>query len=217
MKQMLILFLATFSSYFIHGQNQLPPRITILDPSNIPDCNSIKYKIDPAIDDSVIKKVKVNLKPNYQLMTLGENENTKEDMESEVYAFVTYAAKDTLNIMIVPRQSASLGFRIIILGDSCKIFHFALGFDDGGVLKLNRNDTTYRSELLVKPTFCKLILTKRPDFRIDEPIEGYIEFESRPYFFKHGEINGKSAPDGHTQAYLKGYFKAVDMQALRKH
>ncbi len=217
MKQMLILLLTTFSSFFIHGQNQPPPRITILDPSNIPDCNSIKYQIDPSIDDSVIEKVQANNKPSYQLMTLAENKNTKGKVKSELYAFVTYASKDTLNIMIVPRQSASLGFKIIILGDSCKIFHFALGFDDGGLLKLNKSDTSYRSELLVQPIFCKLILTRRPEFRIDEPIEGYIEFESRPYFFKYGEINGKSVPDGQTQAYLKGYFKAVDMQTLREH
>jgi hypothetical protein len=218
MKKITFLFFAILYHLCIYGQTLTPFQPTVLNPNNVPNIDNMKYTVDPSIKDSVITNERNDGVASYQLMTMGRKKESKENGQNSFFAFVSYASQDTANIIIIPEQSASAGFRIIIIGDSCKIFHFYLGYDNtksSGFLKLNEADTVYKNEILVPATFCKLTLEKKPDFKMGETIGGYIEFESRPYYVKREGVNGSKMRDFQMQFYIEGYFQTFDTKKIK--
>jgi hypothetical protein len=179
--------------------------------SNIPNSNSIKYLIDPSIKDSVALYKRDNNNPNYQSMTVGQRKNSKDNDQHEMIAFINYISKDTIVIIIIPKEIPLGGFRINLIGDSAKTFHFIMGTDTEkatSFLRLHQKEK-YKNELLVPPRISKLTLTKKPDFKQGEIIEGSIEFESQPYYVKTGSKKAR-LPDDKVQWYINGYFRTFN-------
>lgn len=216
MKTLPLFFFFVALNLFSYGQDSVLFKPTVWESYNIPVTTAIKYTVDPSIKDSVNFYVKPDGKTSYQLMSIGQKKNSKDNYLSGLFAFSNFVSKDTCVILIFPRESPSGGFRINIIGDSSKSFHFIIGYDmedTSGFLKLHQSDTTYKNELLVPPTTCKLILSKRPEFKEGEIFEGFIEFESQVYYYKT-EPKGKKLPDGELQWYISGYFRTFDPKKL---
>lgn len=215
--KIVLLFLFFITTHFYnYGQDTIAFKPTVMEPYNIPKSKAAKYIIDPSIKDSVNFYVKTDDNPSYQLMTIGPRKGSKSNFLSGLFAFSSFVSGDTAIVIIIPKQSASGGFRINIIGDSSKCFHFIMGADQintGGFLKLYQTDSSYKNELLVPPKTCKLILSKEPEFKEGEIIEGYIEFESQVYYYKN-ETKDKKSPDGKMQWYVSGYFRTFDSKKL---
>ena len=211
----LLLFYMTLHLYN-YGQDSIAFKPTVWEPQNIPNSQAIKYVVDPSIKDSVDFYVKTDDKPNYQLMTIGQKKGSKDNYLSGLFATSFFVSGDTSIIMLFPKESPSGGFRINIIGDSSKSFHFIMGYDQedtSGFIKLNRTDTAYKNELLVPLKICKLVLSRKPEFKTGETFEGFIEFESQVYFYK-SESKDKKLPDGELQWYISGYFRTFDPKKL---
>ena len=216
MKNFQLLFFFATLHLLSYGQDSVSFKQTVWDPYNIPLSKAIKYIIDPSIKDSVNFYVKPDGKTSYQLMTVGQKKGSKDNFLSGLFAFSNIVSKDTCVILIFPKESPSGGFRINIIGDSSKSFHFIIGYDQedtSGFVKLNQSDTSYKNELLVPPTTCKLILSKKPEFKEGEIFEGFIEFESQIYYYKN-DSKDKKLPDGEMQWYISGYFRTFDPKKL---
>ena len=205
---------AHFNDY---AQNAIQFKSTVLEPYNIPDSKGIKYTIDKNITDSLSPYQENDSTPGYQSMTLGTRKNSKNNFLSDLFVISYFVSGDTSIIILFPKESAAGGFRINIIGDSAKSFHFIMAFDQedtSGSIKLNQSDRAYKNELLVPPTICKLILSKKTEFKAGEIFEGFIEFESQVYYSKN-ESEGKKLSDVELQWYISGYFRTFDAKKLK--
>ncbi len=168
-----------------------------------------KYKVDTNIKDSIPKSIIVRGAPSLKL-TKWQSFDDKRFMEKEGFsAFVNFVSGDTTNIILT--QSGDVGYRLIIVADSCKAFSYACSkiVDPSAGYKLNEIDTSYQTELLVPLTSYNLILTKKPSFLPGEIIEGHIECEGPTYYLK------SSLPFKKMQSSIDGYFRTFDIKKIK--
>jgi hypothetical protein len=189
------------------SQGTLPPA-DLINSFDADKLNSgwVKYEINASIEDSVKEHASKDEQANYQVMTLKESKAAKKKSKSEFLSYINFNKKDTANIILLPKAPLNLGFRLLIINDSCKVFFFAFESDPpSGIFKMNKNDAEYISKILVPAKLCRVILMKKPEFKPDEIINGYLEFESLPYRIRYDKYYDEAE-----RSYVEGYFSTSD-------
>lgn len=135
----------------------------------------IKYEIDTALSD---------LTP-FAGDKQGQPDFTGQQLQTVLPAHVYYTHGNTVAVLIEPGRPTGCGLRVIMAGDSCRMFYLDPADD-----------------ITIATLKCRLVLSKKPAPLTDRPICGKIEFEGRP---QHGNNGG-----GETgmQYWVYGRFQA---------
>lgn len=109
----------------------------------------------------------------------------------------SYLINDTIKITGYMIGELGYGFELKLFGDSCIVAPY--GLSDGEIYKYNKTDTKYVNLIKLSSKSHKVFLSKHPSFREGEIIEGYVELDSYPFYYKG--LNGKFSIE------VKAYFK----------
>jgi hypothetical protein len=117
----------------------------------------------------------------------------------------SYLTNDTINITGYMIGGLGYGFELKLFGDSCIAAPY--GLSDGQIYKYHKADTKYVNLIKLPTQKHKVALSKHASFKEGEIIEGYVELESYPFYYKG--LNGKFSIN------VKAYFKTDSVKNSR--
>src|SRR6185312_13537312 len=85
----------------------------------------VKYELNPNMEDSLRKHSGKDKRYNYQRMALKASKASKKRSAAEYLSYVSLNRNDTIDVVILPKAPVNMGFRIMIVKDSCAAFFFA--------------------------------------------------------------------------------------------
>lgn len=189
--------------YSARAQSSPPPSELVKE---LPASAWIKYTVDEAIGDSIRFHVSPDRTANYQVMITKASKTAKKRTRSEYLSYVSMNRNDSINIILLPKAPVNLGFRVVIVRDSCTVFFFAYESEPAdGAFKLKSSDAGYSTRILVPPKLCSVVLMNKPEFKQGEVIVGHVEFESQPYRVRYDKYYDEAE-----QSYVEGYFNTSD-------
>jgi hypothetical protein len=128
--------------------------------------------------------------------TLPENYGFEKNLPAITQASLSH---DTIFITsFLMAREASFGYKIILTRDSCIVKYFSLADED--IFKVNKTDKPSHLITLVCQ-IKKLTLSKKPQFKVDELIEGVVELATNDFWSFHSGLDTK------VSTHLTGYFK----------
>lgn len=178
----------------LRGQQVWPPKIKF----------SVDSTIRPVIDPAISKETYAALPAMDVQMFVNDKVvlNTFEQEKKVQFLTHAYYERDTLYILGFAGMFSGFGFYLDLYADSSRVTLYA-ATDGPEIYKLYPTDSVYQRKLSVPAKFCDLTLTKKPEYRDGEIVEGLVNLDSEDFYSKsHDEQR-----DDKIQAKIRAYFR----------
>ena len=126
----------------------------------------------------------------------------KQSVDCYTYAVLI---NDTIFIVGYMQGVLGWGFQATIFNDSCIITSFAQS--DGDSYKYQASDKKAVSRVSLASSTQILKLVKRPRFEDGERVSGFVQLESKPFYYYTNKLNRKAT------IKLRAYFKTGPLRS----